>query len=282
VVICVPSVALCVKRVTLILLGIIAVVLLATWALLNPSHDRNWSPEQNVLANARLNGDTAHLSGVRNFEWKGDTTFAPRWEERDYDLSQVATAWYILAPFSSNWRGPAHSFVSFGFDDGRYLALSVEARREQGEIYGVVTGMLRRFELIYVVGDEADLIGRRASTGRDQLFLYPIKADRAAIRQMLTGMLQRVSALYERPEFYNTLTNNCTLNLVRHVNDVVPDLIPSASWRIALPGYSDVVAHNLGLIDSTLPIAQARQQFLITEKARAALGKPDYSRLIRE
>ncbi|HWA15396.1 MAG TPA: DUF4105 domain-containing protein, partial [Gemmatimonadales bacterium] len=242
------------KRVTWILLGVIAVVLVGTWAFLNPSHDRNWSPEQKVLANARFNGDSVHLSGVRNFEWNGDTTFAPRWEEGDYDLGQVATAWYILAPFSRSWRGPAHSFVSFGFDDGRYLALSVEARREQGEIYGVVSGMLRRFELIYVVGTEHDLIGRRAATGRDQLYLYPIKAERTAIRQMLTGMLQRVNKLYEQPEFYNTLTNNCTLNLVRHVNQVAPDLIPSASWRIALPGYSDVVAYNLGLIDSTLPI----------------------------
>lgn len=270
------------KRVTWILLGIIAIVLVGTWAFLNPSQDRNWSPEQNVLANARFNGDIVHLSGVRNFEWKGDTTFTPRWDEGDYDLSQVATAWYILAPFSTNWRGPAHSFVTFGFDDGRYLALSVEARREKGEIYGVVTGMLRRFELIYVVGTEEDLIGRRASTGRDQLYLYPIKAERAAIRQMLTGMLERVNSLYEKPEFYNTLTNNCTLNLVRHVNEVAPGLIPSASWRIALPGYSDVVAYNLGLIDSTLPIEEARKKFLITEKARAALGKPDFSKLIRQ
>jgi hypothetical protein len=270
------------KRVTLTLLGIIAIVLLAIWAFLNPSQDRNWSPEQDVLAHARFDGDLVHLSGVRNFEWKGGTTFLPRWEERDYDLSTVATAWYILAPFSTNWRGPAHSFVSFGFDDGRYLALSVEARREKGEIYGIVTGMLRRFELIYIVGDEADLIGRRASTGRDQLYLYPIKADRAAIRKMLTGMLQRANGLYDRPEFYNTLTNNCTLNLVRHVNEVVPDLVPSTSWRIALPGYSDVVAHNLGLIDSTLPLEEARKKFLITEKARAALGKPDFSALIRQ
>jgi hypothetical protein len=270
------------KRVTLLLVGLVLVVLVATWAFLNPSHHRTWSPEQNVLAHVRFNGDRAHLSGVRNFEWTGDSTFAPRWEERDYDLSQVTTAWYILAPFSANWRGPAHSFVSFGFDDGRYLALSVEARREQGETYGIVTGMLRRFELIYVVGDEADLIGRRAATGRDQVFLYPVKAERTAIRQMLTGMLERVNTLYEQPEFYNTLTNNCTLNLVRHVNQVVPDLIPSASWRIALPGYSDVVAHNLGLIDSTLPIEMARKRFLITDKARAALGKADFSRLIRE
>lgn len=270
------------KKLTLILLGIIAVVLIATWAFLAPSQDRNWSEEQFQLAQARFDGDTVHVSGVRNFLWQGDTTFAPMWEERDYRLDQVATAWYILVPFSTNWRGPAHSFVSFGFDDGRYLALSVEARREQGEIYGIVTGMLRRFELIYIVGDEKDLIGRRAASGLDQVFLYPIKADRAAVRGMLKGMLDRVNKLHAEPEFYNTVTNNCTVNLVKHVNDVAPGFMSAASWRIALPGYSDVIAHRLGLIDSTLPIEQARKQFQITEKARAALGRPDFSSLIRQ
>lgn len=270
------------KRVTFILLGIIAVVLFATWAFLNPSQDRLWSPEQGELAQARFDGDSVHITGLRNFIWQGDTNFSPRWDARDYDLSKVATAWYILVPFSTNWRGPAHSFVSFGFDDGRYLALSVEARREQGEIYGIVTGMLRRFELIYIVGDEADMIGRRAASGLDQIFLYPIKADRADIRKMLTGMLERVNKLHETPEFYNTVTNNCTVNLVRHVNEVAPGFMSAASWRIALPGYSDVIAHRLGLIDSTLPIEQARKQFQITEKARAALGKPDFSQLIRQ
>jgi hypothetical protein len=275
-------VAICVKKLTLILLCIIGVVLFATWAFLRPSQDRRWSGEQAELAQARFDGDSVHITGVRNFTWTGDTTFTPKWEARDYRLDQVATAWYILVPFSTNWRGPAHSFVSFGFDNGRYLSLSVEARREQGEIYGIVTGMLRRFELIYVVGDEADMIGRRAASGLDQVFLYPIKADRAQVRAMLTGMLERVNQLHDRPEFYNTLTNNCTLNLVHHVNQVSPGLIPGASWRIALPGYSDVIAHRLGLIDSTLPIEQARKQFQITEKARAALGKPDFSSLIRQ
>ncbi len=265
----------------LILLGVVLVGLVITWALLTPSHDRTWSPEQHILPSVSFEGDTVSLTGVRNFAWTGGTEFAPAWEDRTYRLDQVATAWYILAPFSDGWRGPAHAFVSFGFDDGRYLAISVEARRELGESYGIVTGMLRRFELIYVVGDERDLIGRRAASGTDQVYLYPIRADRAAVRAMLTGMLERVNHLRDHPEFYNTLTNNCTLNLVRHVNQVAPGTIPS-SWRIALPGYSDEVVYALGLLDSTLTLAQARQQFLITAKARAALGRDDFSQVIRE
>jgi hypothetical protein len=94
-------------------------------------------------------------------------------------------------------------------------------------------------------------------------------------------MLDRVNALHAQPEFYQTFTNNCTLNLVRHVNQLVPGRIPP-SWRIALPGYSDEVIHRLGLIDSTGTLAEVRSRYRINDKARAALTSPGFSRLIRE
>jgi hypothetical protein len=171
--------------------------------------------------------------------------------------------------------------VSFGFDDGRYLAISVEARRETGETYGIVKGLLRRFELMYVVGDEQDLIGRRVVVDSAEVYLYPIRAARQDVRAMFTQMLERANAIYRQPEWYNSLTNNCTMNLVRHVNRIAPGRIPT-SWRLVLPGYSDQVAHRLGLIDSTLSLAEARARFRITDKARAALGAEAFSRRIRE
>ena len=62
-------------------------------------------------------------------------------------------------------RGPAHAFVSFGFDDGGYVAISVEARREAGETYSPARGLMKQFEIMYVVGDERDLIGLRVARG---------------------------------------------------------------------------------------------------------------------
>jgi hypothetical protein len=218
---------------------------------------------------------------VRNFHWTGRTTYDAVWEDRTYRLDQVATVWYVLVPLSRRWRGPAHAFVSFGFDDGRYLAISVEARREAGEKYGVFKGLFRRFELAYVIGDERDMIGRRAVYDGTDVLLYPIRADRAAVRAMFTGMLERANQIQGQPEFYNTLTNNCTLNLVRHVNQISPGRIPS-SWRVILPGYSDDVANSLGLIDSTLPLDQARERFRINDRARAAIDSAAFSRLIRQ
>lgn len=266
---------------TLLVLGLVAVLLVGTWAAIRPSHDRTWSVDQSVLPAVEFQDDSVLIRGVRNFHWTSATDFIPGWEDRTYRLDQVATAWYVVVPFSTRWRGPAHAFVSFGFDDGRYLAISIEARRERGENYGVVLGALRRYELLYVIGDERDLIGRRALYDGTDVYLYPIRADRAAVRAMFTAMLERAERIRTHPEFYNTFTNNCTLNLVRHVNRIAPNRIPG-SWRIVLPGYSDQVVHALGLIDSTLALDQARIRFRINDRARAVLESDDFSSRIRE
>jgi hypothetical protein len=251
------------------------------WRVQRPSHNRRWAVDQSVLPFAEFQGSVVLVHGVRNFRWTSAADFAPGWEDRTYDLDRIATAWYVLVPFSRRWRGPAHAFVTFGFDDGQYVAISVEARREAEEDYGVVKGMLRRFELLYVVGDERDLIGRRAVYDGSDVFLYPIRADHEAMRAVFRAMLERANHIREQPEFYNSFTNNCTLNLVRHVNQLTPGRIPS-SWRIILPGYSDEVIHGLGLIDSTGTMTDVRARFLINAKARAALNQPDFSVRIRE
>ena len=269
------------RRRPLLILGTLALGGLLFWSFLSPSHDRKWSTDQSVLPFAEFAGDSVRIHGVRNFHWTGRTTYDAAWEDRSYRLDQVAGVSYVLVPLSRSWRGPAHAFVTFGFDDGRYLSISVEARREAGETYGVFKGMLRRFELIYLIGDERDMILRRAVYDGTDVFLYPIKADRAAARQMLTGMLERANQIHEVPEFYNTITNNCTLNLVRHVNEIVPGKVP-ANWRVILPGYSDEVARSLGLIDSMIPLPAARVKFRINDRARAAVDSADFSQFIRQ
>jgi hypothetical protein len=269
-------------RVGALFTALVAIPLLVVlWASLKPSNQRRWSLDQSVLPYAEFDGKAVRIHGVRNFRWSDSADFVPGWEDRSYDLDAIATAWYVLVPFSRAWRGPAHAFVTFGFDDGRYLAISVEARREEQESYGVLKGMLRRFELMYVIGDEQDFIGRRAIHDGSDVYLYPIRAGRAGVRAVFRSMLERTNQIHDRPEFYNSFTNNCTLNLVRHVNQLVPGRIPS-SWRIIMPGYSDAVIHRLGLIDSTGTLAEVRARFLINDKVRAAQDAPDFSARIRE
>lgn len=258
-----------------------AAALLIAWLRRRPSSHRDWAPEQARMPRVTFDGPRVTIENVRNFRWTGPSAFEPGWETRHYDLGRLVSAWYVIVPFTSRWRGPAHSFVSFGFDDGRYLAISVEARRERGETYGILKGLLRRFELIYVVGDETDVIGRRAVHDGTDVYLYPIAASPEALRALFRSMLERADALRARPEFYNTITHNCTLELVRHVDRLVPGRIPR-SWRLALPGYSDQLAHAAGLIASTLPLAEARDRYRINERARAAMNTPGFSAGIRQ
>lgn len=260
--------------------ALVAVAAAGVWISIRPSNDRAWSVDQSRLPSAMIDGSTAHVRNVRDFRYASATQFTPAWSDRTYDLDKLESVWFILVPFSREWRGPAHTFVSFGFSDSQYVAISVEARREQGETYSVARGLLKRYEVMYVIGDERDLIARRAVHEGDPTYVFPVTASRERMRQMFVEMLERATTLAVHPEFYNTATNNCTSNLVEHVNRVAPGRIP-ATWKTVVPGYSDDVASSLGLIDSTTSLDRVRQRYLVNERARAFADSASFSLRIR-
>ncbi|MEO8448525.1 MAG: DUF4105 domain-containing protein [Gemmatimonadota bacterium] len=225
-------------------------------------------------------GREVTIHGIRRFGYTEAGSPIPRYADYRVDLDQLETVWFILVPLSEKWRGPAHSFVSFGFRDSTFLAISIEARREIGESFGVLKGLFRQFELIYVVGEESDLIGKRAMFEARDLYLFPMRAPPEKARKLFVAMLRRADRLRLEPEFYNTITNNCTSNLVRAVNQISPGRIP-AGIATVLPGYADEVALRLGLIDADLDLTTAKQRFEIGKRARAAFGRPDFSTAIR-
>lgn len=251
------------------------------WAAVRPSNERAWTPDNARTAWAEVRGDSVRVHNVRNAEHFRKDSAAIRWEERAYDLRELESAWFVVEPFRGEPRGLAHTLVSFGFRGGEYLAVSVEIRKEVGETYSPLKGLLKRYEITYVLADERDVVRLRSNIRQDDVYLYPVKADRAKIREMLEGVLARANRLHERPEFYNTLTNNCTTNLVRHVNEVTPRRIPP-TWRTLLPGYTDALAYDLGLIDTDLPFEEARRAFRINDRALRHADAPDFSARIRQ
>jgi transglutaminase-like putative cysteine protease len=116
--------------------------------------------------------------------------------------------------------------------------------------------------------------------GGYDVYVYPIRASRERIRALFLEMLARANALATRPEFYNTLTNNCTSNVVDHVNHIVPRAVPHGISTI-LPGYADGVAYSLGLIDNSISLDEARRRFRVKDGARRFVKSPDFSRRIR-
>lgn len=268
-----------VKRTIMGIVGVVGLTSAIAWTSIRPSHDREWIDEQRLLPHATFHDDVVTIHNVRNFRWGPGQEVRPAWETRTYRLSQIQSVWYVLTPFASDWRGPAHAFVSFGFEGGEHVAISIESRRESGEAYSILRGMLKRFEIMYVVGDERDLIDLRVRRGED-VYVYPIRASRAQVRDMFVAMMGRANDLRDRPEFYGSLANNCTTNLLVHVNSVASRKIRYGR-KILLPGYSDQLAHERGLIDTDLTLDSARARFRVNERATRYAGAPDYSRRLR-
>ncbi|XXF78595.1 DUF4105 domain-containing protein [Myxococcaceae bacterium GXIMD 01537] len=245
-----------------------------------PRLDRDWSPDLARAARAEVNGPLVTIRDVRNFHYRGTADWDEAWYDATYDTRQLSRAWFIVEPFSG-FEGAAHTMVSFGFDDGRFVTFSVEVRRQKGESFSVEGGLFRQFELLYVVGDERDLVQLRSNHRKDTVYLHPVRASRERIVAFFTDMVERMNALQARPEFYNSFTNNCTTNLVRHFEKVAAMDVPY-DRRTLLPAYSDELAYELGLIDTSVSLAEAREHHRINTRALAAQDRDDFSLRIRE
>jgi hypothetical protein len=260
-----------------IALAIVAQLLLIV--SVRPTNDREWSADQTQLATALVTGDSVQIRNVRNAFYRSAMDYDVRWETREYDLRQLETAWFVVEPFA-NWRGPAHTLMSFGFANGEYLAISVEIRKERGETFSPLKGLLRQYEIAYVIGDERDLIGVRANHRHDAVYLYPVRATADQRRALFLSMLARANELAHTPQFYHTLTNNCTSSIVDHIEHIAPNSIPW-SPRTILPAYADDLAFDLGLIDTELPRDAYRAAHKINDRAREFADRPDFSAGIR-
>lgn len=245
-----------------------------------PSNERDWTLDQKVLPILTTDGDILTVQNVRNFTYTSTTNYAPNYYTKEYDLSKIKRVWYIVEPFSG-FKGAAHTFLSFEFDNDVFLAVSVEIRKEVGEEFSVWKGLLRNYELSYVFADEKDVIQLRSNHRKDLVYVYPVQTTPEKVRALLENIIPRAQHLALNPEFYNTLTNNCTTNIIDHINTITPHRIPF-TYAAVFPEYSDKVAHKLGLIPHDALIEDIRIRYLINEKAELYANSPNFSIRIRE
>jgi hypothetical protein len=250
---------------------------------LAPSHFRDWVPEQALLPTVELSGNQAIVHNVRNCKYFANDVYMVDYYDKTIDLNRVRGVDYIVVPFEG-MPALAHVFLSFQIDgpDGKpeHLAVSVETRKERNEKYNPVKGSINQYELIYVVADERDVIQYRTVYNGEQVYLYRTTASPEAAQSLFVDVLNRVNLLAQRPEFYDTLTNNCTSNIVRHVNRIKPSRIV-ADYRALLPGYSDRLAYDEGLIERHGTFEQTKELAYINPLAQRYAGRDDFSELIR-
>ena len=246
---------------------------------IKPSHDRPWRPEVAVMPRAFIDGDRIRITGVRNFEYRSRDDFTVRYEEREVSLSHLNSLDFYVSYF---WPDSpvAHTFVSFIFDNAPPISISIETRPEIGEGFDPIPSLFKQFELIYVVGDEPDLVQVRTNYRKEDVFLYHIRTSPDLVRRLFLVYLDRINELADHPEFYHLLSNSCTINIVRYAN--LAGRVGRLDIRHILNGWSDRYLYSAGVLDRSLPFEELRRRSHINEAAQAAGNAKDFSERIRK
>jgi len=248
---------------------------------LGPTNAREWQVDVAVLPHATIEGDLVTVRNIRNFAYRSETDFTPAYYDKSFDLRALEGV-DLVAVY---WMGPAiaHTFLSFSFAGGEHLAVSIETRKEKKEAYSTIKGFFRQYEIYYVVADERDVIRLRTNYRRDppeDVYVYRMQGPIENGRRLFLEYMKQINSLETSPQFYNTLTSNCTVAI--WYNTFVNAGHLPFSWKILASGYVPEYLYETGRLDTSVSFAELRQRAHINARARAADAAPDFSRLIRQ
>jgi len=250
----------------------------AWWLSIPPRQDRDWLPDVARVPRTIRNGDVLTIENIRNFTYRTETDYDEIWETRTYDLSKLKGVDLFLVTWGA--PGIAHTIASWEFEDQPPLAISIETRKQKGEAYSAIKGFFRQFELYYVVADERDVIGVRASHRGERPSLYRIDMYPENAKKLLLRYLDEVDDLAAKPRWYNALTHTCTTEIRWNLQAI--GLKNPLDWRIFANAHLPELMYERKTIDTSLPLAELVRISDVTEKAKQADGAPDFSKRIRE
>lgn len=240
-----------------------AVLLIALVVLTRrPSLDRHWDEDVRILAGVQALPDgSIHLSEVRNWSYAEEAILSKDYFDASWDPADIVDMWMYEQEIGGGGL-IAHTFVVFEFDESygprRWLGLSVETRREFGETYSIVGGMLRAFEVTHIWATEEDLVRRRV-----QYLDYPLTRYRLDIApdvrsQIFEKFTAETARLAVEPRWYHTALHNCTSSLIKYVNEARPGAIPLHRSYV-LTGLADDHLAELGHLDRTSALDVTRE-----------------------
>lgn len=251
------------------------------WITITPTNDRDWAADvaQLPIGTRDLSDPSiVTIENVRNFDWRTETDFSPRWEARSYDLDALESLDLVL----TYWAGPAiaHTMVSFGFSDGEHLVFSVGIRPSEGEVYSSLAGFFKAYELVVTAADERDVIRLRTSVQQgNRVHLYHLRMPPRIMRDLFEEYVDLSNQLAEKPRFYRTVIANCTTVIWSLVRRLDPDL--PFDYRILLPGYLPSYLHDLGSLDPRYTLPDLEVISLLPSNVPGSLDGKAYSAALR-
>jgi hypothetical protein len=268
------------RRRTLAGFLVVFVGIVAWWLSIPASNDRNWQADVAVLPYAVVKGEQVTIFNIRNLNYRTETDYDVHYYDKTFDLNRLDSV-DLIAVY---WMGDtiAHIMLSFGFQEQDFVTFSIETRKERGEGYSTLKGFFKQYELIIVAGDERDLIRVRTDYRKppEDVYLYRGRMTPENSRKFFLEYIRQINFMKEDPEWYNTLTTNCTTDVVRLIRAYGGQA--RYNWKVLLSGYAPQYAYENGSLDARIPFEELRKLSYINPKARAVGDDPGFSRKIRE
>ncbi len=248
-------------RIIKIIIGVVLVGWIILAVVFRPSHNRDWEVGQEELPKIEIENGKVIIENFRNFDWKTEKEVNKKYEKRIFNLNDLERTDVFISHFD-DFEGLAHIFLSFGFSNGEQIVISMESRREKDEEFSPLLGILRQFEIIYVVGSEEDIVGLRTDLRKERVYLYPTVVSPEKSQEFFLEIAKEINSIYQKPKIYNTLACNCTNEITRKAEAISEIKFP-LTWKTILPGYFDEVLSDMGLLKTDKNFSEIKNQSLI-------------------
>ena len=245
-----------------------------------PSNERDWVDRDALLATSSIVWDQITIFDVRNFTRRSDDDFDRDFYDTSFSLQEIESVDFFSSTFAFKEK-IGHTFLSFGLVDWSQIVISIEARKEKWEEYSPVKWIFNQYELAYVIADEKDIISLRTEVRGDPVYQYELDVSADNAQKLFLSLIEKSNDLSITPAFYNTLVDNCTSVLWKHVNKISPWRLGVHIWLL-LTWLSDYYLFDQWLINTTSTRESLRVDHRINEKVGNIVNSDDFSILLRE
>lgn len=201
------------------------------------------APYQPRRRQARLlldNGSELVMGNVRELRGNLPLPDSFDWTTASMKPELIRNVYFVKKPFAPEFVA-AHSFFLFTFEKGGLvdgggkepagLTLSIEARTRVGQSFSPLTGLKNAFGIIWHLATWEDYSARTIHLEKGHLVPYPMRLSHEEKVRVLRESMT-LAAVDREGEFYQTITNNCTNNLLIILNRVLPEPRRVKMWTI--------------------------------------------------
>lgn len=182
-----------------------------------------WQQPWEHQATCKLDGALLTVEGMRDFRYRTEDDYTPRYTTRTFDLTRLRGVDFA----ECRWDGHTaicHTMVSFSFADGSHLVVSPETRLPRGTAQSALGGLYKKYALTYVIGTEDDIFALRTNYRHEDLYLYPLDITPEQALALLVSTLDLAMDANSAPSAYNVFTANCSTGFISLLHRFLPGL----------------------------------------------------------